>query len=320
MAGLGFSPDFEILPDPESSDYGLQAAKWLEGTYVTNWGRLKYATCSSAMNALQAAGRTYNTFDRIREIEPHPGNAAMIWTLNYTASVLGPCLGAVALASFAVESFVRLGFGLAAELKAGRGRSHRKAGFDEPILDQLRQFDELPASQRLIELYRAIKAPRDNGIASRIANLVGFRNSIAHDVPGVFRDNAAIESPKRGRSRVRPTRFGLFEPLDVSWHPVRLKHVVEAIGCHDSALSHAASSARLAGWVDALREADIETGGRPISALIGGQPWWKNLGTVATLWEDGPERLMRPTDGQLLEARAQLKMELKRKASIRLVG
>ncbi len=300
-----FAPDFTAIPDPASPQYAHAVGEWLAGTYDTGWSVLKDATFSSAMAALRTTMDVYKLCDSIRANETHPGIRSFLLDTNYLTSMLGPCLGSVALTAFSIESFVRLGFSLALELNARRPRSKRGAGLDEVMQARLAEFDGSNAIPRLKLMWTSARVPHQAALIDQLAHLAAFRNSLAHDLPGIIRQNLEVEVHNRNRGVAkRANAFGPYSALTVTERPVRLKHVIASIRAHDSLVSHSLENSHLKGWRDAVSSVDVASRGALISRIAPGANWWSKLREMSKLWEGGPQKDMQASPEEHFDARA----------------
>jgi hypothetical protein len=101
-------------------------------------------------------------------------------------------LGRGLLAAFAAESFGRLGFELAQELRGPRGRAQRASGFDAMLADVISAFDKKHTRDRDAALFEAAKVPKSHKAVEPLEALITFRNEIAHDSPGLHTSDGSF--------------------------------------------------------------------------------------------------------------------------------
>lgn len=285
-----FVPDFDAVPRPGIDDYAWRVGEWLEGTYRSNWHVLKLATYSTALTASVATQRTLEVVSRIRIRGTQNAEAGLLLNLNYGISMLGPSLGTVILASFAVESFVRLGYAVALERSASRKKIERATGFRDDLAALLSEFDGLSASQRVRRMFIVAKIPRDGEIEKKLNDLIGFRNDVAHDSPALHtRHGDMLSMPSRGKVQKKKPRFGIYESLAIEERPVRPKHVRAAIMAHDDLVRHALQKSALQQWSDTVRKINPGWGMR-IQEIGPGTKWFTHLRELSREWERTGER------------------------------
>ena len=287
----------EELPEPHSPHHRDVLVRGLAGTYSASWNRLKEATVSSAQAAVQGTSLAYGTWARIEKRRAPAAESDFLTDQNYRAAVFGPALGAILLAAFAQESFLRLGY--VAALASTRGRGARAMGPDSRFKARLTAFDEMPTKARIAILRRAVGFSYDQPLERAVAELAGYRDEIAHDSPILHLDSGSAQKVRQ-TGRGNSTRF---EPLYGEHRPARLKHVVRAIRIHDDFVRHALRTARSRNWV-----ARVESFAGLLTSMadyMPGSGWWRSAQKFAHAWEDGPER-RRATDAEVHEWRTEM--------------
>src|SRR4051812_22129756 len=137
-----FSFDADELPDPSQADDPAKVAAVAEGTYRSSWSRLKNAAYSTTYCCIANTGNLLlPAAERICEKNRHPAERAFLLAFNHSRLVGGPALGAVSLVAFAQESFVRLAYQVALELRLQRSRTHRSRGLGQAIATNVAEFE-----------------------------------------------------------------------------------------------------------------------------------------------------------------------------------
>lgn len=282
---LGFSPNFDAMPSPDATDHSRALQEWLAGSYQSSWSDLRFAAYSGALCALVGAQRVRDGIPGFIAKARSQGEATFVLSFNHRISVLGPALGTVTTAAFALESFLRLGYVVAVELVAERSRTQRAGGFDALLKKRLLAFDNLAASQRLEALLTVTRARKRGAPRRQVVDLFQFRNEVAHDSPILHtRHLGAQKPPRNGRELRARQRIGPYELLKSTERAVRLCHVLFAIHAHDDFVQHVFGTARLKGWAAAVRAATIISGDR-IQDIAPNSDWYTALVSTADHWE-----------------------------------
>lgn len=284
----------------------------LSGTYRSNWSRLKHAAYSATFASLtNMANHLLPVAARIREKNGHPAEQAFLLSFNHSTLIGGPALGAVTLIAFAQESFLRLGYQLAEELRLMRSRRGRAEGFDRIILESVANLEQAPFPVRCSMLFKSLRMPPPPTTLAAF-DLFTFRNTVAHDSPLLYLAQGREVAVVKGKSRDRRERIGAFQTLESDPCPVRLKHVKAAIDAHDELVTMCVDQARRPGWVDALNQFDGGVGLR-IKEAFNGRSWYRPLAQAAKAWE----RSYQPHVTSPLESFLEMRDAIQRRAGMR---
>ena len=289
-------PDFDAIPQPGVEGYADRMAEWLAGSYQSSWPVLKSATYSSALTATVGTRRVLDLLPTIDAKATCPPEGGLVLSLNYLVSILGPSLGTVMLASFATESFVRLGYATALELASGRSHADRTVGFDAVQVARLTEFDTLDAPTRVRELFRAAKIPSERQVTRPIEELIKFRNDVAHDAPAIHtRAGDLIATPTRkSANRQKRLRIGAYESIANEQRPVRLKQVCAAIAAHDNLVAHCANRSTLTSWLEVTSGIGPSLG-LLIREIAPKSNWYRDVERLAKAWERVAEPMFTAT-------------------------
>lgn len=229
------------------------------------------------------------TIPNIKAKNADPAAGDLLLTLNHQVRVHGPALGAVVLAAFAAESFVRLGFAIAQELHGVRGRKERASGFSANLVASNSAFDELAARERVSALFKAALVPKNRGAVEALNALITFRNEVAHDSPGLHTsDGSLISLPTKGKVRPKREKVGEYFGLLNELRPVRLRQVEAAIRAHDALVAHCLSTSGLKGWTEAIRSVGPNLGDE-IQSILKPSRWFEHIVQLAARWESEGE-------------------------------
>lgn len=308
-----FAFDGEDLRQPEDSTnlHVLKAA--LAGTYSTNWARLKSAVHSSTWSCLvNMANHLLPTAAEVVKKNIQRGERAFLLSLNHSTLVGGPALGGVILAAFAQESFIRLGYQVAKELRLQRGRRSRALKLEEVLIRSATDFDKMSFAHRCKTLMKELRISSSIKTIQSSFDLMEFRNSIAHDSPVLYLSTGTEVVPIKGEARPRKNLIGSFSTLESYACPVRLKHLKAAIDAHDTLVMFCINQSMLPGWTDAMRE--FEGGiGLGIKDAFKGHPWYAPLRDLSRTWE---KEYQNQTDASL-EDFIEMRNALSRRAGMR---
>ncbi len=305
--------DAGLLIDPSIADDPASVAALTEGTYRSNWSRLKVAAysttfCSVANMAnllLPAAGRIVENID-------HPAERAFMLGFNHNRLVGGPALGAIGLIAFAQESFVRLAYQLALELRLQRSRAVRANGLEETLAIRIADFEQKTFGERCRALLAELRAPNPRGSLQKSSDLMLFRNSIAHDSP-LLSDVAGKEIvATRGKAQERRSVIGSFSTLESETCPVRLRHIKSAIDAHDELVEYCLRQATRAGWVAAI-DGFADGIGLRMKDVYSRDGWYKTLGQLSRHWE----KEFQPHATASLSSLIEMRNALNRRAAMR---
>lgn len=307
-------PDSSLQPDSSDPDHIARIIDYMAGTYNVGWGVLKSAAVSSIMLAVERTNRQLEALPRIAAKTKKPGEASLVILFNYGLYTLGPCLGALLLTAFSMESFVRLGYYVALEHR--RTRAQRRKGFDDLMTANLARFEEKSFSDRVGLLARELSCDMlDRAGIKRCDDLVRYRNDCVHDSPILWlgpQTTQRIQGKKHPRPANVDPRIGPYERLSMANRPVRLKHVIHAVNAHDGLISHF-YRVGLSGWIDDMRSYDLTIGdGRLANATISTIPW-SLVKHVSKQWEAEGERMANIT---LAESEDYL-IDLKRRSALK---
>lgn len=320
---FGFSlPDILDI-DPSTPDGAAALDNAVAGSYEVGWEMLRRAAASCAMQVVITTSTALDAVRRIAEKNDHPGEAALMTTINYTTMLLGPCLAGVLVPAFALESFLRFGF--QAALEGRRTGDDRRGGISEPMHEEIVQFGSLPVvgagrkPDKLAGLAAALGCappPANDEVRLAARDLVMYRNDCVHDTPVLKARAGRRDKARPAHQRRYPVAesFGPYEPLAGGRRPARPIHVAHAIAAHDAVVRHFLSAMEGSPWADAVRAAAGGwRGGSTIAGAMGPTPNWDALGRMANAWETHAERVGTPPEGAIRD----LALSLRRRVRLR---
>lgn len=308
---LSFNAD--LLGDPALAEDPATIAAIAGGTYRSNWSGLKVAAYSTTFCAISnMANLLLPSAERIVERNRQPAERAFLLTLNHNRLVGGPALGAIGLIAFAQESYVRLAYQLALELRLQRSRTARAQGLDVAISNDIAAFEQKSFGKRCRALLAEIRAPNPSGTLQKSMDLMEFRNSIAHDSPLLSDVTGRELLVSRGERQERRTDIGPFCTLESQACPVRLRHVKAAIDAHDELVEHCSLRATRAGWVAAIESFSDGIGLR-IKDVFKKEGWYKTLTLLSQDWEKN----YQPQASASLSSFVEMRNAMKRRAEMR---
>jgi len=281
-----FSFSAEGLTDPDDAHNPDAVSQALSGTYRSNWPTLKHASQSAAFACVvNMENALLPTATRIVEKHAQLGERAFLLSFNHNNLVGGLALGAVILVAFAQESFLRIAYQLAEELRLQRSRSRRAISLESAVLQSITELDDATFAERCEMLQKVLGIPRSRSKVQQALDLMAFRNTIAHDSPLLNLQSGKIVSVSRGTQRVREERIGKYSTLESRVCPVRLKHVKAAIDAHDHLVTFYLEGSKRQEWVEAI--GDFESGvGLRIKDAFNSTHWYEALKASARKWED----------------------------------
>lgn len=303
--------------DPSDPQYESHVAEWLGGSYASGWSSLKMAFVGSAVSAAEKAAPVVRQMASALKGGANVAEAKFLSDCNYAFFLLGPCLSTVLFSSFALESFIRLGFQVALELE--RSDVDRRRGFDEKFNRASSAFDALRANERLDRLCEILDIHRlgsGHPVRRAAEQLIRYRNDCAHDspvltlAPRIHRRSAAAHRSERP---VR-TEEGGYEKLTLSMQPVRFKHVVEAARAHDGVVGYLYGAMQGTDWLSEMRSLDQSLGDGTLASAMPVPLPWSMVERIARDWESLRDSLSAALTGDELR---QLGLELRRKTRVK---
>jgi hypothetical protein len=298
-----FSFDADELPDPSQADDPAKVAAVAEGTYRSSWSRLKNAAYSTTYCCIANTGNLLlPAAERICEKNHHPAERAFLLAFNHSRLVGGPALGAVSLVAFAQESFVRLAYQVALELRLQRSRTHRSRGLGQAIATNVAEFESQSFGERCRRLLAELRAPFPRGALQQAADLMTFRNSVAHDSPLLSLSTGQEQALVYGSPQARRTKIGPFNTLESETCPVRLRHVKAAIDAHDHLVDYCFQRATRARWADFM-EGFSDGIGLRLKDAFNPEGWYKKLTELSRDWERDYQQLTVAPLGSFIEMR-----------------
>ncbi len=305
--------------DERSADYEKALHDKLCGTYSEGWAMFRRAVASIITHAAIATQNTLTLCDTIEGTSKSRAEAAFVMEMNYSISILGPCLSGVILTAMSVESFLRLGFLIS--IDRTRTVKARKHGVDATMLDQLNKFDDCAIAGKIDQLSTSLKCQllkKTDPVRTGVATLVRYRNECAHDTPIVTLGVGSFSKPNSHKKQTDSVNkhIGQYERLGLSMRPVRLTHVVTAVDAHDKLVEFFFSQPDNSGWKeDVLAVSGGWWGGGLISKALGEPLSWASVERLAGEWESGPEAFISGISlresrefGQTMRRRSRVKL------------
>lgn len=307
MKDDSFSFDADRLIDPVDAGDSARMVAIAAGTYRSNWSRLKTAAYSTTYCCIaNMANLLLPAAARIQEKNDHPAERAFLLALNHSRLVGGPALGAVSLVAFAEESFVRLAYQVALELRLQRRRDLRSRGLDEAVANNVRDFEAQPFAERCKRLLAELRAPSPRDALKQATDLMAFRNSVAHDSPLLSLASGQEQAIVHGSPRDRRTKIGPFSTLESETCPVRLLHLKAAIDAHDHLVDYCFDRATRARWTDVMKGFADGIGLRLRDAFKQ-DGWYTTMTTLSRQWERGYQAHTAAPLGSFIEMRDAIK-------------
>jgi len=223
--------------EPDKSD-NLQemAARWqqnLQGRYRSSWTWLTRASAGCILNSAEKTSKLIKYFSRVCEKNEHRGDVWGLMNLAYNEELLGPLAGSMALAAFAIESFLRLTTCVCLYDKH-KGELTIVDRDLETLLDAT--FEErLCFVEKLIGSHSV--AERDRKAVKR---LIEYRNKCAHDEPRFYGNFGDMKQYDR---RSRNTQSLPFQPSSIPLlgeknRALTLRNALRAAATHDRLVRH----------------------------------------------------------------------------------